>query len=280
MGELDTVYIVSKGRPQCRTAQTLTKMGYPGKWFVVCGTNDETLPEYRARWGEHVLTFDWYEQVKHADVLDNFGFEHMASGAVPVRNATRAISEARGERRHWQLDDDYTGFQITDVANHSRPTVKDGAELYRWMHEIAEFADRCGLANCGFPPATLETSTDNWWTFGRRVFNAHNLPSDPELFTEWRGRMNDDLINAMWTYQHGGAELSFKFISMNMPPTQEEKGGLTELYRAEGTVRKTAYAVLIAPNAVRLVKRFGRYHHKVNWDRVCPKMVSDEWQRK
>ena len=47
LAKLNTVYIISKGRPQCRTACTLEKMGYPGQWFIVCGNNDETLPEYR-----------------------------------------------------------------------------------------------------------------------------------------------------------------------------------------------------------------------------------------
>ena len=46
--KLNTIYIISKGRPQCHTARTLTEMNYPGPWFIVCGNNDETLEEYKA----------------------------------------------------------------------------------------------------------------------------------------------------------------------------------------------------------------------------------------
>lgn len=274
MSRLGTVYIISKGRPQCKTARTLERIGFPGEWFIVCGTNDETRGEYVKRWGERVLTFDFYEQLKATDTMDPFGFEGMASGACPVRNATRAISWERGELRHWQLDDDYTGFQAFDPRTGRRPTIKDGAELFERMERIAEFGHECGLANVGFTPAGIAASRENVGNYSPRVFNAHNMPSDPDRFVPWVGRMNDDLINAINVYRTGrGPEFSFNFVSMNMPATQSEKGGLSELYREEGTVRKTAYAVMAAPGAVTLVERFGRYHHAVDWRLLVPKIV-------
>lgn len=77
----------------------------------------------------------------------------------------------------------------------------------------------------------------------------------------------------------GGCEFAVKYLQLHMEPSQQEAGGLTELYKAEGTVRKTAYAVLANPQAVRLVREFGRYHHRVNWGRVVPKLVSDRYCR-
>lgn len=279
MSELSTIYIISKGRPQCRTAQTLTKMKYPGEWFIVCGNNDETLEQYLANWGEeHVKVFDWYDEVKHTDTMDNFGFDDMPSGACPVRNATAEISRRRGERRHWQFDDDYTGFQVFDAKTGKRPHC-EGQKLAECMEDIAEFADRCGLSNCGFPPSTIETCKDGALGLARRVFNAHNLPSGGELFVPWRARLNDDLINAVNVWRTGRSELSVKCIAMNMPPTQSESGGLTDIYRDEGTVRKTAYAVMAAPGQVKLVDRFGRYHHAADWKRIVPKIISDEYRK-
>lgn len=280
MSLLGTVYIISKGRPQCRTAQTLERIKFPGEWFIVCGTNDETRERYIERWGGRVLTFDFEEQLETTDTMDPFGFDRMASGACPVRNATRAISWDRGEKRHWQLDDDYTGFQIFDPGTGRRPAVKDGAELFERMERIAEFGYECRLANVGFTPAGIAASRENSRNYSPRVFNAHNMPSDPELFVPWVGRMNDDLINAINVYRTGrGPEFSFNFLSMNMPATQSEDGGLSELYREEGTVRKTAYAVMAAPGAVRLVKRFRRYHHKCDWRRLVPMVLNEKWRK-
>ena len=273
MSVLSTVYIISKGRPQCHTARSLTKMNYPGDWFIVCGNNDETLEQYLANWGsDRVLVFDWYEAVKHTDTMDNFGFDDMASGAVPARNAVFDFSRERGERRHWQFDDDYTGFQITDPKTMKRPVEKNGERFMRVLERIAEFGDSTGLANVGFATASIEAMPQNFGSYARRVFNAHNMSND--ACETWRGRMNDDLINAIDTYRRGKAELSFKFISMNMPSTQKEGGGLTDIYKEEGTVRKTAYAIMAAPGQVRLVEKFGRYHHSADWNCICPKIVS------
>ena len=275
---LNTVYIISKGRPWCKTAQTLTNMEYPGDWFIVCGNNDETIDEYRENWGDHVLEFDWYDEITRTDTLDNFGFENMPSGAVPVRNATCDIARSRGELRHWQLDDDYNAFYRIIPGTFKKKRM-NGQELYEVLTEISEFAHKCGLQNAGIALGTIESHPRKKKTFSRRVFNAHNLPTDPKLFTRWRGRMNDDLINAIETYRNGGFEMLFKYANLTMMTSQQEAGGLTELYRKEGTVRKTAYPVLLAPQAVKLVVRFGRYHHRVNWDLLSPKVLDEKYQR-
>ena len=89
--------------------------------------------------------------------------------------------------------------------------------------------------------------------------------------------MNDDLINSIDNWNKGKPALSFKFLGMGMAATQSEKGGLTDIYQSEGTVRKTAYAVLIAPHAVKLLIKFGRYHHRVNWDLICPKLLNTRY---
>ena len=155
---LNTIYIISKGRPQCKTAETLTRLNYPGQWFIVCGTNDETLPEYQKRWGEgRVLVFDWKDETTRTDTLDNFGFEVMPSGAVPVRNATIDISRSRGERRHWQFDDDYDSFWLTNANLVKKQRLRDGRKLQWWMCRIAKFADMCNLPNCGFALSTIES---------------------------------------------------------------------------------------------------------------------------
>ena len=45
-------------------------------------------------------------------------------------------------------------------------------------------------------------------------------------------------------------------------------------------MRKSAYPVLVAPVAAKLVVRFGRYHHRIDWSKLVPKVVSDEYERK
>ena len=278
VNKLNTIYIISKGRPQCSTAKVLKKLNYPS-WFIVCGTNDETLSEYVDKWGkDRVIVFDWKKEIETTDTLDNFGFESMPSGATPVRNATIRISKERGESRHWQLDDDYTAFGKFDCQQNKYIAIKDGQELFNEMLAIANFGHKTGLPNVGFSLSS-EVRPEKVYGFAPRVFNAHNMISDPEKAQFWRGRMNDDLINAIEVNRRGLREFSFRFLSVNMKPSQQESGGLTDIYREEGTVRKTAYAVLIAPNAVRLVIKFGRYHHRVNWQLLKPCILNERYRK-
>lgn len=276
---INTVYIISKGRPECLTAQTFLRINYPGQWFIVCGNNDETLPEYKNRWGDKVIVFDWYEQIKHTDTLDNFGFEKMPSGAAPVRNATRAIAESRGEFRHWQFDDDYKRFRAYNKETGKNEDIKDGKTLYDCMLKIAYFGYVTNTYNVGFTFVTIDSKPANRKKVGVRIFNAHNMSTDINNFTTWRGRLNDDLVNAIETYQKGTIEFCFKFVALDTETTQKQEGGLTEFYKEVGTARKTAYAIMMAPNAVKLVKMFGRYHHRVNWKRICPKLISEKFKK-
>lgn len=47
----------------------------------------------------------------------------------------------------------------------------------------------------------------------------------------------------------------------------------------DGTVRKTAYAICACPSSVKLVRKFGRYHHRADWKTIAPKIVSDAHAR-
>lgn len=276
---VNTIYIISKGRPRCRTAQTLERIRYPGAWFIVCGNNDETLPQYQERWGGRVLIFDWYDEITRTDTMDNFGFDGVPSGACPVRNATRRISEEREEARHWQFDDDYLGFTIWNRELGKNVMITDGATLYEAMLRIAEFGYRARMQNIGFVLDTMESHPEQRCTFSPRVFNAHNLPSTPDLFVPWVGRMNDDIINAINIWRRGGYEMSVKYLHIEFAKTQSEQGGMTDLYRNDGTARKTAYGILAAPSAVKLVFRFERYHHATAWSKLRPKLLAEKWRR-
>lgn len=277
--KLNTIYIISKGRPQCKTAQTLMKMDYPGEWFIVCGNNDDTIPQYQEKWGkDKILVFDWYEEVKNSDLLDNFGIENMPSGAIPVRNATRKISFDRGELRHWQFDDDYVYFRHINKDLTAHITINNGNFFESELNKLAQYAYDTSLTNIGFC-LPMEAFPELVKTVSKRVFNAHNMPTDEKLFMKWRGRLNDDLINALDVHHLGKNEMSFKFMQMQLPPTQLEKGGLTDIYKQEGTVRKTAYAILIEPNVTKLVIRFGRYHHEVNWVQISPKLIRESYAK-
>jgi hypothetical protein len=268
--KINTIYIISKGRPQCYTAKVLKKINYPGKWFIVLGNNDETINEYKKIWGEdRIIIFDWFSQIKKTKFLDNF-FDKLPSGASPVRNATRDISYSRGELRHWQFDDDYVNFGYFSFKEKKFKTIKDGKILEYFLFKITEFGYKINLPNVGFSLAH-ETYPEEASNFSKRIFNAHNLNN--LNFVEWEGRLNDDLINAIKVYKFGQSEFSFKFLNTKPFETQKVKGGLTDIYKDYGTVLKTMYAILYEPKVTKLVIKFGRYHHETDWKLITPKIL-------
>jgi hypothetical protein len=274
--KLSTVYIISKGRPECRTAKTLTTVRYAGEWYIVCGNNDETLEQYISNWGkDRVIVFDWFKESQHTDFLDNFGVEKVSSGASPARNATMRISKKRGELRHWQFDDDYTGFYLKTKKGRSKKL--SGRLLEKHLYRLAEFGYEADINNVGFAVGS-DSFPDGMYQTTKRVFNAHNL-TNSKKFVEWRGRMNDDLINALEVYKNGFYEVSVKYLTLVMRPTQADKGGNTDLYQDDGTVRKTSYAILIEPKATKLVIKFGRHHHEVNWRQITPKLLNEKHRK-
>lgn len=155
--------------------------------------------------------------------------------------------------------------------------TKDGNRFESNLLNLANFGYLINSANVGFATAT-ESFPETRFKFAKRVFNAHNMNNHDLEFTTWKARMNDDLINAMDTWKKGKYEVSFNFMQMRLEPTQSEKGGNTEIYKAHGTVRKTAYAIMFEPKAVKLIEKFGRYHHQVDWRKVVPKLIHEKYR--
>lgn len=277
----NTIYIMSKGRPQCHTARTLKNLGYKGEWFIVCGDNDELLDEYRNRWGdEKVLVFNWKKYFDKCDFMDN---TKSLAGAIPARNAIKDIAKKRGEIRHWQWDDDYTNFRWFDCDTLKWRNL-NGYELEEKLQKLADFGEAIEASNIGFDLGTACANGIEGAKFilgmRQRVFNFHNLPTDEKLWIKWRGRMNDDLLNSIWAKNHGKLVFSVRNPLGNMEKTQGVSGGLTELYKEQGTVTKTAYGVLGHPKAVKLAIWRGRYHHHVNWELISPRIVRIKKEKK
>lgn len=273
---INTLYIISKGRPDCITASTLCSIGYKGEWFIVCGDNDETIPSYIEKWGEdRILVFDWKKETESIDFLDNFGCDNMPSGCCPARNAVRKFSKARGEKRHWMFDDDYNCFYWYNI--YTKKWIKmTGEFMYNKLLMLAQLADEACLFNIGIALAA-DAHPSSVLKLGRRVFNMHNLSNEDGMFTPWRSRMNEDLINAIETFKRGKNEYFVKSYMVTMAPTQKLSGGMTDIYLNEGTIRKSAYAILYDPHNVKLVIKHGRYHHAVNWRNVVPKLLNERY---
>ena len=277
---ISTVYIMSKGRPACATAQMLTDIGYPGEWFIVCGDNDDTLPQYRERWGEKkVLVFDWKAYVEKTDLLDPFGVDNgKPSGAAPARNAIRDLSAGRGEERHWQFDDDFPIFYDIDDRTGRKIRIEDGTLLYGRLWRIAKYGHDAGLLDIGVDGATLFVDAESRRKVARQVFCCHNLRSD-DKFLPWRGRVADDIVQALDTARNplNGIQLSIKWFGYAYEQSAKNEGGNTDLYLSEGYIRKAGYAILVSPSSCKVRIDAKGPHIRMSYPQ--PKIIHEFYQR-
>lgn len=147
---LDTVFIPSKGRPFCTTAVYLETIGYPESWYIVCGDDDPTVPEYISRWGEHVILFDHDSEWAKTDMMDSYGTSR-SSGVAPARNFIHDEAVRMGLRRYWMFDDDYLKIREFSSEVGKAIDIDDGDRLLYRLNQISSFGDRCELPTVGLP---------------------------------------------------------------------------------------------------------------------------------
>lgn len=274
--KLNNLYIISKGRPECITARMLKEMGWPDDhWHIMCEDDDPTLGEYKRNWGKHVLTFPIEDYLHTTDYLDNEGTT-LAHGAAPVRNAVIKYSHDHGELRHWQFDDDYTEMNRT-VIDHGQPhnVRSDYKSIINRMNQIAVIGQTGRIPIVG-GTIRMKAYPQKWRTVMHKVFNMFNIDSNG-LDPTWRGRLCDDTINCLDVHNSTRPiEIAFNCVNVGMQPTQSHRGGLTDLYGENGTIRKVAYALLVNPTAVIPKMEFGRIHNALYSIPIQPKLINPD----
>jgi hypothetical protein len=95
---------------------------------------------------------------------------------------------------------------------------------------------------------------------------------------EFLGRINEDVSTYVVAGSRGDVFLTVLGVQMAQGPTQQNAGGMTELYLASGTYVKSFYTVMMAPSCVtvRVIASVGhRYHHRILWQHAVPKILSE-----
>ena len=82
----------------------------------------------------------------------------------------------------------------------------------------------------------------------------------------WRGRYNEDTILSLDILTNGLCTIQFNAFLQEKITTQQVRGGNSaEFYDKEGTLEKSKMQVKVYPDISKVVKRFGRIHHYVDY---------------
>lgn len=279
--------ILTHGRPDnVVTLKSLERFGYTGPVFLVVDDEDATLPEYRARYGDKVLTFSKQAIADRFDEGDNFGDRRAIFYA---RNAAFDLAKEAGFRYFVQLDDDYFWFHYRF----------DGAgryccvDLYSldWLFEslvaflaATPFAS-VAISQGGDHLGGAKSSDTRTIKSKRKAMNS--FVCDTERRFRFVGRVNEDVNTYTSEQRRGVAFLTFLAAQLVQVTTQASAGGMTGTYLEGGTYVKSFYSVMFAPSCVRIsfIESHGkgqarrRIHHTVNWNAAAPKIIHEEHRR-
>jgi hypothetical protein len=261
------VYIISKGRHETMiTSRSLARMKVP-----------------------HYIAIEPQDEDNYEAALDNFSirkyvtlliapFSNHGDGPGRARNWCWDHAISIGAEKHWVLDDNISDFYR--LYENQRIRVETGvifkaAEDFVDRYEnvpISGFQYRFFIApNQAYPPFVLNT----------RIYST--LLIDNKCKHRWRGRYNEDTDICLRVLKDGDCTVQFNAFLQGKAATQTVKGGNTEEFyhkegtqdkskwregtlNPEGTVNKSQMLVDMHPDVARMVWKYGRWHHYVNYD--------------
>lgn len=240
------VYIISKGRYDSRkTSKALEEMGVA----------------YR-------IAVEPQEYEQYAAVIDPakilvLPFSNHGLGSYPARNWVWEHSISEGHKFHWVLDDNIHGF--ARLYKNKRIPCKSGA-IFR---AAEDFADRYeNVAQAGFQYRFFAEERTDMPAFrlNTRIFSCILIRND--LPHRWKLKYNEDVALSLDVLKDGWCTIIFNAFLQDKAATLTMKGGnTTELY-ADGDKKKEKSQTLVDAYSehASLVMRYGRWHHRVDFD--------------
>ena len=267
-------FILTHGRPDNqRTYATLRRFGYTGKIYLIVDDEDATGDQYRAKYGDEVITFCKEEAARETDKGDVIKKKNTVLFA---RNMCHKIAENLGLDYFLELDDDYQVIQYRWVEDGRLLTdYPKNADLI--FDYYIDFLEKSGAkCVCFAQGGDLIGGANDFFRikFMRKAMNAFFCKASRKF--KFVGRMNDD-VNTYLTLGHKGNILcTAGEISVVQAETQQQSGGLTDMYKENGTYMKSFYSVMMCPSAVKvgaMNTKFARIHHRIDWNRCASKIL-------
>jgi hypothetical protein len=275
-------FILTHGRPDnVKTYATLRKAGYTGRIYIVIDDEDKAGDQYRANYGDQVVTFSKAAIAPTFDEMNNFNDRR---SVIYARNFCHDLAERLGLAYFLELDDDYLQLQHRFDSTQSYVTI----DIRRFFDDVCDCmiemldssrAVSVALAQGGDHIGGISNAN----TMRRKAMNAFFCRTD-RRFT-FRGILNDDVNTYVSLGSVGGLFLTTTAAMIKQAQTQAQTGGLTDIYLDSGTYAKSFYTVMAQPSSVK-VGEMGdprsdgyRIHHKIDWPKTVPMILSPEHRK-
>jgi hypothetical protein len=252
------IYIVSKGRWERRLRPTTTYLDRMGVDYRIVVEEQEAELYAEGVGAERVLVLDPAYQ-RDYDACTELA-PGQSPGSGPARNFAWEHARSLGAERHWCVDDNIAGFYR---FHHNRKVLVQTGDIFRAMEDFVDRYENVAMAGPHYEHFVLRHAKHPPFILNSRIYSCNLIRNDVPF--RWRGRYNEDTILSLDMLKAGWCTILFVAFLQNKVATQRFGGGnMTELYK-DGTLEKSRMLVREHPDVARLVWKWNRWHHQVDY---------------
>lgn len=253
------LYIVSKGRHDSRlTSKALESMNVP--YFIVVEEQEYKL--YTSVIDKHKILILDKQYQRDYDTFDDLG-DTKSKGPGAARNFAWDHSISNGYDWHWVMDDNIRCFYR--LNNNQKIRLGDGTG-FRCMEDFVLRYTNIGMAGPNYEMLVPRKSKQPPFILNTRIYSCNLIRNNVPF--RWRGRYNEDTDLSLRMLKSGYCTIQFNAFLQDKMHTQQIKGGNTaEFYSKEGTLPKSKMQVEMHPDISKLVWKFNRWHHHVDYSK-------------
>lgn len=278
-----TIFILTHGRAgNVKTLNTLRNQGFNGRIILLLDNTDKQIEEYRKLYKD--VEIEIFNKLEIANKIDDYHMDKSnLKSIIYARNATFYVAKKLGIKYFIQLDDDYTNFnfRFNSKLEYKYKTIKNINKAFNLLLDIFKSMPDRVITLCIAQGGDFIGGKENKYakkiSFYRKAMNSFICSTD--RFFEFKGRINED-VN-IYTRENflGNLLFTFNFFSLQQMQTQQNGGGMTDIYLDKGTYVKSFYSIISMPSAV-TIKEMGssykRLHHSISWDNVTPLILRED----
>ena len=258
------IYVVSKNRYEEKlslTANYLIKNNI--KFYMI--VEESELEKYKEQ--EHLQS----EYCNFLTLLQHFIDEYethdekgdklnKSKGSGPARNFAKTHSIYNEFEKHWILDDNIKNF-FTKYNQRKLPYRGEG--FFRAIEDFTSQYPNVKMSGPQYTYFAAEPDVRSPLNFNTRIFSCILLSNDIDI--RWRGRYNEDVLLSLDILEKKYDTLQISFLLQDKAPTGTMKGGNADEIYKNGTKEKSELLAREYPQIAKVVKKYDRWHHDVNY---------------
>lgn len=251
------VYIVSKKRWESRlTSKEFERLNVP--YYIVI--DEEEYNQYSTVIDPKKILIMPKEYYDNYDTFDDLG-DSKSKGPGAARNFCWDHSIEQGFKRHWVFDDNIRTFYR--LNNNQKIRIGDGT-AFKIMEEFCDRYTNIAIAGPNYQMFVARKTKYPPFITNTRIYSM--LLINNTIPYRWRGRYNEDTDLSLRVLKDGWCTVQFNaFLGDKIWTQQMTWGNNDQFYSKEGTLPKSQMQVAMHPDVSKLVWKFNRWHHHVDY---------------